>query len=61
MDIKVGINYFCVWGFFSLKLKTKNYKTCFILYAPDSPPLNSGVKIETSYEVLFYVKFDNIN
>ena len=34
---------------------TKRNKTGIILYACDSPPLNSRVKNETSFEFLFYV------
>ena len=42
------------------KLNTKRNKTGFILYAPDSPPLNNRVKNKTCFEFLFCVRFDSV-
>ena len=39
------------------KHNTKRNKTGFILYACDTPDLNSRVKNKTSFEFLFYVMF----
>ena len=38
-----------------------NEKNGSNMYAPDYPPLNSRVKDKTSFEFLFYVRFDSVN
>ena len=43
------------------KPKRKRNKTGFILYALDSPPLNSCVKNKPRFEFLFYSRFDIVN
>ena len=43
------------------KPNAERNKIGFILYAPDSPPLNSRVKNKTSFKFLFYFRFDSVN
>jgi len=43
------------------KPKAKRNKAGFILYALDSPPLNSCVKNTLRFEFLFYSRFDIVN
>ena len=40
------------------KPRAKSNKTGFILYASNSPPLNSRAKNKISFEFLFYFRFD---
>ena len=54
----------CIFLFIRLKvvyIYAKRNKTGFILYAPDSPPLNSRVENKTSFKFLFYVWVDSAN
>ena len=39
----------------------KRNKIVFILYARDSPPLNSRAKIKTSFSFLFFFRCDSVN
>ena len=48
--------FFCVMFLLPLENLQRN-KTGFILYALNSPPLNSRVKNKTSFEFLFYYMF----